>query len=440
MRTITFTIILVFFSVLSVLSQENWFELSSGTNQNLNSVYFTDSNTGFVCGNGGVILKTTDAGETWEIKESGTNVVLNSIHFPSNDIGYIVGNDGHILKTTDAGESWEVINSDFSGNMASVFFTSENTGYVTSYFGYAGYIIKTDDGGNNWTVSFTENNPNQILRAIQFVDQNVGFVIGTNPYPAGNTENFVIKTTDAGINWEFAYGPSLGNSLTALFFVNDTCGYVSCVHVGFKTTDAGDSWFYPMGPDPDYYNFLACPNSPFSMYFTNTQNGYLVGYTHTFLHDVPGICMTSNGGYSWSQSFFDNLFGHIYFYDVFFTDEQIGYVVGSGGLIFKTTNAGGLETDTETSISKTNVKELFQIFPNPAFENAEINYELKQNGFVNISIYDLNGRLVKSLISDKNHKTGSFQISLNTSNFNSGVYFCVMTTESEKSVKKLVVI
>ena len=39
-----------------------WDALSSGTNILLNSIYFTDDNTGYVIGENGIILKTTNGG------------------------------------------------------------------------------------------------------------------------------------------------------------------------------------------------------------------------------------------------------------------------------------------------------------------------------------------------------------------------------------------
>ena len=66
-------------------------------------VYFIDLNTGYIVGQYGLILKTTDAGETWFEQYSGTTSTLHSVYFPSTDTGYIVGDSGIILKTTNGG-------------------------------------------------------------------------------------------------------------------------------------------------------------------------------------------------------------------------------------------------------------------------------------------------------------------------------------------------
>lgn len=40
-----------------------WVIQNSGTKKNLNSVFFTDVNTGYAVGDSGIILKTTNGGE-----------------------------------------------------------------------------------------------------------------------------------------------------------------------------------------------------------------------------------------------------------------------------------------------------------------------------------------------------------------------------------------
>ena len=96
----------------------------------LRSIYFTDSSTGYAAGDekvslgggqhrsNGKIFKTTDAGESWEAldlspafeyDEYGTAWVqpIESIHFANSNIGYAV-TGGLVLRTTDAGETWTV--------------------------------------------------------------------------------------------------------------------------------------------------------------------------------------------------------------------------------------------------------------------------------------------------------------------------------------------
>jgi photosystem II stability/assembly factor-like uncharacterized protein len=96
-----------------------WEQQNSETTEDLNSVYFTDSNTGYAVGTGGTILKTTNGGLNWTPQNSNTSLTLTSVYFPKTDTGYAVGAE-IILKTTDGGENWTSQTSDFS--LRSVYF------------------------------------------------------------------------------------------------------------------------------------------------------------------------------------------------------------------------------------------------------------------------------------------------------------------------------
>ena len=72
----------------------------------LESVFFTDSNTGYAVGNAGTILKTADGGVTWSIYSSGPINQLNSVFFTDANTGFAAGTGSTgdlILKTSDAG-------------------------------------------------------------------------------------------------------------------------------------------------------------------------------------------------------------------------------------------------------------------------------------------------------------------------------------------------
>ena len=80
----------------------NWNQILGGTIQ-FSSVYFVDSATGWVVGQGGTILKTTNCGNSWSSQQSGTLEYLLSVNFVNNTTGWVVGGGGTILKTTNGG-------------------------------------------------------------------------------------------------------------------------------------------------------------------------------------------------------------------------------------------------------------------------------------------------------------------------------------------------
>jgi hypothetical protein len=80
----------------------------------------------------------------WIKQESTTDSYLMSVYFVNDKTGYLVGNYGSILKTTDAGINWMSLNSNVENNLKSVFFIDSLIGYAV---GANGTILKTVDGG-----------------------------------------------------------------------------------------------------------------------------------------------------------------------------------------------------------------------------------------------------------------------------------------------------
>ncbi len=78
-----------------------WTRLNSGTTERLNSIYFTDANTGYAAGGltGGyptilssrILLKTSNGGESWNQLLLDGNNQFYSIFFTSTDTGYAIG-------------------------------------------------------------------------------------------------------------------------------------------------------------------------------------------------------------------------------------------------------------------------------------------------------------------------------------------------------------
>jgi photosystem II stability/assembly factor-like uncharacterized protein len=77
-----------------------WTQLKNPGGNGLNSVFFINANEGWIVGNGGTILHSTDGGATWSAQTSGTTAMLRDVFFTSPTNGYAVGNKGTILHYT----------------------------------------------------------------------------------------------------------------------------------------------------------------------------------------------------------------------------------------------------------------------------------------------------------------------------------------------------
>jgi len=82
---------------------------------------------------------------------------------------------------------------------------------------------------------------------------------------------------------------------------------------------------------------------------------------------------------------------------------------------------------------------LYQNYPNPFNSNTRISYKLTKTSFVKLSIFDINGRLIKTLFSER-QDAGNYSINWNSNNLSSGVYFYRIDAGEFNSVKKCLLI
>jgi len=76
-------------------------------------------------------------------------------------------------------------------------------------------------------------------------------------------------------------------------------------------------------------------------------------------------------------------------------------------------------------------------YPNPFNPTTTIEYSIPEDSDVTISIYDLNGKLIQTLVDD--NKTAGFHKTIwNATNTSSGVYFYKITAGDFTAVKKCV--
>ncbi|MBN4065930.1 peptidylprolyl isomerase [Candidatus Amoebophilus asiaticus] len=103
--------------------------------------------------------------------------------------------------------------------------------------------------------------------------------------------------------------------------------------------------------------------------------------------------------------------------------------------------------DLTASISRRKETEILvkaEVYPNPFIEAIHINYEVKVPGHVNLNIYDVQGRLVQTLIDEK-RSAGIYGadwdgINVNQVNVQEGVYYLYLITPSGTATLKLIML
>jgi hypothetical protein len=82
----------------------------------------------------------------------------------------------------------------------------------------------------------------------------------------------------------------------------------------------------------------------------------------------------------------------------------------------------------------------FTIWPNPMIDHATVGYSVQQAGPVKITITNGVGQTVTTLVNTLDHQVGKFKVSLKTSSYYGGLYFCNIETPTSRHTKKMVVV
>jgi len=78
-------------SVLAPMGLGEWRTQNSHTSADLYAVQFLDDQQGFAAGENGVLLRTTDGGDTWDHLSTGTQTTIRTIHFFDAQHGWLAG-------------------------------------------------------------------------------------------------------------------------------------------------------------------------------------------------------------------------------------------------------------------------------------------------------------------------------------------------------------
>ena len=296
------------------------------------AVTFTDKQTGFLIGAGyygNEIYKTTNCGRTWQWNEQiimpKIYTGLYDISFINKDNGFIVGDAGVFLKTTDGGTTWKYLNlwekyqKETYQYFNSVFFADTLKGWIVG----AGYILETTDGGESWT----EKETNVGLLKVRLAANNntltnrSGWIVGGY--------GSIYRTIDTGNNWISQRENNY--HFNSIYFANENTGWaVGNSGIILNTTDGGLSWYKQNQNDSLSFS---------SVYAIDNQNVFAVGAVIKGLSifDRNGIIFRSiNGGQTWARQTCDTLLG---FNSIIFVNNSVGWISGTGALL-KTNNKG----------------------------------------------------------------------------------------------------
>jgi photosystem II stability/assembly factor-like uncharacterized protein len=144
---------------------------------NLYDIFFLDDKEGWIVGDWGTVMHTTDSGEQWSILRMGLFPHLFAASFRDSQVGCAVGQNGTFLITCDGGVSW---NSQPALDIEDSLFKVILRDKFGVAVGEQGLVLQTSDGGAHWSRAKTGDGVYcSLLSCTWFAD--VCFVPGSEP-------------------------------------------------------------------------------------------------------------------------------------------------------------------------------------------------------------------------------------------------------------------
>lgn len=276
-------------------------------------------------------------------------------------------------------------------------------------------------------------------------------------------QEFKVETDDAGN----AY--LSGNIFDSTNFGNLTANGPQWVYDFFVTKISPDGNFIwlneipPGNPSGDATtgtsNFLFCSEEG-NTYITGTFRGtinlgngvilnpivsndiFVIGYNPD--GEVQWAKVAGSGTYDNGSSIIGDNNGNLYLSGVVGENSVFDTISVAGGsqnlFLTKLKTDDVVSTDNLPENSQTAIEfALMQNYPNPFNPVTNIKYTLPVSGNVTLRIFDAIGQEVLSLV-NKYNEAGSYQVSFNAIDFNSGVYFYTLQAGNFVETKKMILL
>jgi PKD repeat protein len=302
-------------------NSQSWEKLYTGYNYIYRGIEFPggQSQTGYAGGQSvtyygnGIVVKTTDGGNTWSQIWYGTQLGVEGISFPTLHTGYICGWTQMIKKTTDAGLTWTDLTPTAPANVyyyTDIIFKDSLHGIVTAGLngGFAAGIYATSDGGATWTPG--TGMANEAPYKICYVTADTYFYVTNN--------GKIHKSTDGGLTWSVV-GTGMG-LLLGIDFYNSQIGIATSEDgLFYKTFDGGVTW------QPQ----VTASGNPLwrATEWKNQNEIIMCGTPET-------VWKSTDGGATWANDYPASAYNGA-LYDLIYTPDDYWYMCGSQGYFYR---------------------------------------------------------------------------------------------------------
>ena len=308
----------------------------------VNDLYFLNSNDLILINSGGGIYKSHDGGTTWKLKAFYPEYRLNHIYFLNDCTGFItLKYDNTFLYTKDLGESWNEQEITTSDAIAVLPF-SENILIKSTDYG----IMRLNNFYNDWELVYqmpyyTDStiivDIFDKLNKVNDFDEPYGTINKFQKLPSGNvlaiadnrnafnynikndSLSFILRSKDSCLTWDTLW-IGLKEFIKDISFTNDQNGWMISDTSIFKTTNGGLNW------EKIKTGYDAAGYTNYASIYCKGNSAYILTY--------GSLLISTNSGNTWTNKTINIPLVS----SVVFNDNNNGYVLANE--LLKTTDAG----------------------------------------------------------------------------------------------------
>jgi photosystem II stability/assembly factor-like uncharacterized protein len=396
-------------------------------------------------GYGGTYIRsTTDGGNTWKYIYMDTSyhnsnedkygaIYLHEIQYPNPNLIIAIGDSGLIVRSTNKGDTWEKYYIGKNKQLFKLRMLDEKYGIMgcaTIPYDSTSFLFETTDGGITWKKM--EMPPGLYRFGIKEIDLINRFLfVCTNLIRNKDSklENSVLWVHDSWKSFDSIECPPNLN----MDFIDEDYGWVSSTsrildsagwtvnsQIIFNTEDGGRTWSKQRDTVFDAHGI-------YDLKFFDKNFGMITGFEGLML-------VTTNGGKKWKEEYVkDDIHKGLFFMmqSVQVPSITTAYVIGEGDYVFKYTRDW-------TDVVEEKIDTDFEVSPNPAKDFIDISVGANGRSPLqsDVKIYNVLGEIqtTPSLRDTPPWKGGEI-VKIDVSGFAPGMYFVQIGDKVSKFVK-----
>jgi uncharacterized delta-60 repeat protein len=342
-----------------------------------------------------------------------------------------------------------VVRVDGSGN---VFVTGGSTG---SGSGLDFATVKYNSAGaEQWAIRYNGTNNADDIPSDMFVDASGNiFVTGGSSGSTSSNDYVTIKYNSAGQEqWNARYNGTGNDNDVSFGLAVSTAGnvYVTGSSIGQGSATDYATVMYNSSGAQQWASRYNGPNNTSddasSIALDLSGNAFVTGASNSGGTNLDYLTLKYNpaGVQMWEQRYNGPANG---------VDAALSVCVDGSGNIYVTGNSQGSGSSSDYATLKYSVLTaiepvsseipatyiLYDNFPNPFNPNTNIRFAIPVAGFVKLSLFDMLGREVETLVNG-NLTAGTYNTAWNASNHSSGVYFYKIQAGNFSEIKKMILV